>query len=195
MPRQATSLDEPRPDLLRRLNEFQVRVRQVGTNRASEIAVPARGPLSGMHAAILTRLRSSSPPLADSMEQALTDLNDQTRISYVGPAGELREVLRATVQVFAPDEEVRKQRWFVGIEQGDKRNPSQAERMRYAVQVRGGDEGHVTEAQDLIDKLVGQVARQTYTLGSKAFHAGTEQARVRKLAGWIFALLDEVLPE
>lgn len=184
----------PDPELLRRLREFQVRVRRTATPRRSEPVVPARGPLSGLHAGILERLRRLSPPLADSLEQALTDVNDHTRLSYVGPAGEIREVLRATVQQLAPDDEVRKQSWFEGIEQGGKVNPSQAERIRYAVQLRGGVTEQVSELDALVEQLIGRIGRQTYKTGSGAFHAGTQQDRVRQLAGWVFAVLDEVLP-
>jgi hypothetical protein len=186
--------DGPDPDLLRRLREFQARVRQP-VRRVKSDVVPARAPLTGRDADILDRLRRHSSTLADSLEQALQDLNDPTRLSYVGPAGEIREVLRATVQLFAPDGEVRKQPWFVGVEQGGKRNPTQAERTRYAVQQRGGKKEQVSGVNDLVDQLVGQIGRQTYTIGSSALHAGTVQPKVRKLAGWVFAVLDEVLPD
>lgn len=185
--------DSPDPDLLRRLREFQLQVRQ--SRRKVDAVVPARGPLSGRDADILARLRSRSASLADSLEQALRDLNDHTRLSYVGPAGEAREVMRAAVQMLAPDDEVRKQPWYVGIDQGGKRNPNQAERIRYAVQQRGGNKDQVKGGDELIDQLVGQIGRQTYATGSSALHAGTVQAKVRKLIGWVFAILDEVLPE
>jgi hypothetical protein len=189
-----TRSDGPDPDL-RRLREFQVKVRRSASPRIVEVVVPARGPLSGIHAGILDRLRKHSRPLADSMEQALIDLNDNSRLSYVGPAGEIREVLRAAVQLLAPDEEVRAQAWFEGVQQGELINPSQSERMRFAVQRRGGNRDQVKGVAELIDQLVGEIGRRTYTTGSAAFHAGTQQAKVRKLAGWVFALLDEVLPE
>ncbi len=163
--------------------------------RKVEAVVPARGPLSGRDAHIIARLRRHSEPLADSLEQVLKDLNDHTRLSYVGPAGEIREVLRATVQLFAPDDEVRAQSWFVGYAVGNKVNPTQAERVRYAVQMRGGSRDQVNGMDVLIDQQVGQIGRQTYNTGSSAFHAGTIQANVRKLTGWVFAMLDEVLPE
>jgi Predicted pPIWI-associating nuclease len=180
------------PDRLRRLKEFQMQVRQPA--RRVEPVVLARGPLSGRDAAILARLRRQSGPLADSLEQALRDLNDSNRLSYVGPAGEVREVMRATVQHVAPDDEVRKQPWYVGIEQGGKRNPSQAERTRYAAQKRGGSKDQVQEVDALIDGLVGQIGRKTYAVGSGAFHAGTDREAVWKLTRWVFAVLDEVLP-
>lgn len=185
--------DVPDPDVLRRLREFQIRVQQQLPHQVQAV-VPARGPLSGREAHILARLRRLSPALADSFEQALKDLNDHTRLSYVGPAGEVREVLRATVQLLAPDSEVRQQPWFVGVKQGGSHNPSQAERIRYAVQRRGGDRDQVKRVDELIEQLVGQIGRQTYASGSGAFHAGTAQDKVRKLTGWVFAVLDEILP-
>ena len=183
----------PDPDLLRRLREFQGQVRQPARPIAEGV-VPARGPLSGREASILARLRKLSGPLADSMEQALRDMNDHTRLSYLGPAGEVREVMRAAVQHLAPDNEVRRQPWFNGIPQGGKINPSQAERTRYAVQQRRGSREQIEDVDALIDQLVGQIGRRTYTIGSGKFHAGAEQTDVLKLAGWIWAVLDEVLP-
>jgi Predicted pPIWI-associating nuclease len=170
-----------------------MRVRQ--PQRRGDAVVPARGPLSGRDAQILARLQRQSASLADSLEQALRDLNDHTRLSYVGPAGEVREVMRAAVQLAAPDDEIRKQAWYKGIEQGGKRNPSQAERIRYAVQQRGGDREQVKGIDELVDQLVAQIGRQTYSTSSSAFHSGTLQAKVRKLTGWVFAVLDEILPE
>lgn len=193
MARPARSDGGADPDLLRRLREFQTQVRQPARPIA-EAVVPARGPLSAREASILARLRKQSAALADSMEQVLRDMNDQTRLSYVGPAGEVREVMRAAVQLMAPDEEVRQQPWFVGIPQGGKVNPSQAERTRYAVQKRRGSKEQVEDSDALIDNLVGQIGRRTYTVGSGRFHAGTDQADVWKLTGWVWAVLDEVLP-
>jgi hypothetical protein len=169
-----------------------MRVRQP-TQRVHAV-VPSRGPLSARETAILARLRRVSAALASSMEQALRDLNDHTRLSYVGPAGEVREVMRAAVQLLAPDDEIRKQGWYVGIEQGGKRNPSQAERTRYAAQQRRGSKEQVQDIDALIDELIGQISRRTYVVGSGAFHAGADREAVWKLAGWVWALLDEVLP-
>lgn len=183
----------PDPDLLRRLKEFQIQVRN--PSRRIEPVVPARGPLSGRDAEILERLRRQLPSVAKSLEQVLQDLNDHTRMSYMGPAGEIREVLRATIHHLAPDEEVQSQAWYVGVSKGTHNNPSQAERIRYAVQRRGGSTQQAKGVDELIDQLVAQIGRETYAAGSSAFHAGTVRQKVRKLTGWVFAVLDEVLPE
>lgn len=180
-------------NLLWRLKEYQATLRH--SSHPQHGAVPARGPLSGRDASIIERLRRQSSSLADSFEQALSDLNDHTRLTYIGPAGEVREVMRAAVQQLAPDDEVRKQPWFQGIAQGGKRNPSQAERIRYAVQQRGSNKEQSRVADELIDQLVAKVGRHAYQVGSSALHAGAAQATVRKLTGWVLSVLDEVLPD
>jgi len=183
------------PDLLRRLREFQAQVRRLPSPRRSDAVVPARGPLSGEHAAILVRLRRLSTKLADGLEQSLVDLNDGTRLTYVGPAGEAREVLRAAVQLLAADDEIRKQSWFQGIKQGSRLNPSQAERTRYAVQQRRGRYEQAAEVSELIDERIGRLARLVYQRASAAFHASDQQQELRRLVGYVFVLLDEVLPD
>jgi hypothetical protein len=181
-------------ELARRLNQFQTRVRGItGQERSLEAAsLPA---LSGTHRAIVSRLRTQSPRLADSLEQVMADIADKKRRTYVGPAGEAREVMRAAIQLFAPDEDVRRQSWFKGVEQGDHVNPTQGERLRYAVQQRGGDYRHATESVDTIDEKIGRLGRNVYQRASSAFHSENQRQEVRKLAGWVFAVLDEVLPE
>ena len=189
----ASFYGEPTPDYLRRLREFQHRVRQ--RPRSSAVVVPARAPFSSRDAVVMERLRLFSSLLADSLEQCLRDLNDPTRLSYIGPAGELREVMRATIQQLAPDELVRAQPWFKGTTQGDKTNPTQSERARFAVQQRGGSHDQVSEIDSLVEASVGRISRSTYTTSSRSFHAGAAQEQVQKLTGWVFAILDEVLPD
>jgi hypothetical protein len=188
------------PDLLRRLGEFQNRVRQIPSssrNVAADVAavVPARGPLSGNQAGTMARLRKLSPRLADSFEQALTDVNDGTRLTYVAPAGEAREVLRQAIDVMAPDDRVRKQSWFKGYVKDGKVQVTQTERTRYVAQLRGGDYRAASEATEIIDHRIGRLGRMVYTSGSAALHAETQQTEVRKMMGYIFAVLDDVLPE
>lgn len=184
------------PDLLRRLREYQVKVRELtrSSRPLEHAAVPTRGPLSGRQLSTLERLKAISPSLAASLEQVLRDLNDSTRLSYVGPAGELREVMRSAIQLLAPDSEVRNQPWFVGVRRGEKTQPTQAERTRLAVQKQRGNADQLKDSDDLVDSLVGKISRETYAVGSKTFHAGAAQSNVLKLTGWVFAILDEVLP-
>ena len=182
-------------ELARRLNEYQTRVRGLTGQQQGVPESTGLPALSGTHRAIVTRLRAQSARLADSLEQAMADIDDKNRRTYVGAAGEAREVMRAAIQSLAPEDEVRQQSWFVGVKQGDKVNATQAERLRYAVQRRGGDYRHATESVDTIDERIGRLGRNVYQRASSSFHAENQRQEVRKLASWIFAVLDEVLPE
>jgi len=186
---------EPSPDLFRRIREFQVQVRRLPISRKTAPVVPARSPLSGQQVTILERLRRLSPKLADGLEQSLIDLNDGTRLTYVGPAGEAREVLRAAIQLLAPEDEVRKQKWFEGVKQGNNVNPTQSERTRYAVQQRRRDYKQASEVSELIDERIGRLSRLVYQSASAAFHTSNQQQEVRRLIGYVFVLLDEVLTD
>ena len=105
--------------------------------------------------------------------------------------------MRAAIQKLAPEEEIRGQSWFKGIssDNGKTKHPSQAERTRYAVQVRGGNVDQVKELDSVLEESIGRISRDTYNAGSKSFHAGAAQEQLRKLTGWVFAVLDEVLPD
>ncbi len=185
----------PLRELIRRLNEFQSRSRARPALRSPTSSARHDGKLSGAHAAVLQRLRALSGSLADSLEQTLVDLNDTTRLTYVGPAGEAREVLRASIQILAPEKEVKRQPWFEGVRQGTSLNASQSERLRYAVQQRGTDLRHATEVSDMIDERIGRIGRMVYQRASAAFHAKNQQREVRVLVAYVLALLDDVLPD
>jgi hypothetical protein len=47
---------------------------------------------------------------------------------------------------------------------------------------------------ELIDQRIGRLARLVYQQVSKAFHADDQQQEVRRLVGYVFVLLDDVLP-
>ncbi len=98
-------------------------------------AATVERPPSEMRASLAARLRDLSPDLANSYEQAHADLADTGRASYLGPAGEIREVMRGAMHLQAPDDKVEAQTWFVGDDSG---RPMQAERIRYIVQSKSG---------------------------------------------------------
>jgi hypothetical protein len=183
-------------ELARRLREYQLRVRDIGSRKQAIAGdVGTLAPLSGSQQAIVLRLRQHAPRLADSLEQAVADVADSKRRTYVGAAGEAREVMRATIQLFSSDADVREQPWYRGTQQGKQTNPSQSERLRYAVQQRGGDYRQTSETVDTIDERIGRLGRSVYQRASSAFHAENQRQEARKLINWVFAVIDEVLPE
>ena len=104
-------------------------------------------------------------------------------------------MLRAAIQLLAPEDEVRKQKWFEGVKQGNNVNPTQSERTRYAVQQRRRDYKQASEVSELIDERIGRLSRLVYQSASAAFHTSNQQQEVRRLIGYVFVLLDEVLTD
>jgi hypothetical protein len=140
--------------------------------------------------ALVDRLDALSPELAQSYIQVHRDLADASRNSYLGPAGEIREVLRVSVHLLAPDEAVMAESWFVG----DQGRPTQAERIRYIVQQSSGQEASPTETAEVVEQKVGQLGRTLYRRASRALHAGTQRDEVDRIVGYVEAVLNEILP-
>ncbi len=183
-------------DLLERLAHFQ----SIAPERAAAPAtVPATRPtiprFSSLEESVHDRLAVLSVDLSVSYAQAFVDLQDDGRATYTGPAGELREVFRATIHLLAPDEDVCAEKWFKGDDQG---RPTQAERIRHIAQ-KGGirddeAEDQVKNADELIDLKLGSLGRATYRRANRALHAGTRPKEARSIANFVVAVLDEVLP-
>lgn len=120
-------------DLLERLREFQTLAPRPAAAPVTAVAKrPTEPRLSGLEESVRDRLHALSPDLATSYQQAFCDLQDDDRATFIGPAGELREVFRATIHLLAPDADVR-ERWYKGVDG----KPTQAERIRYITQ-KGG---------------------------------------------------------
>jgi hypothetical protein len=136
------------------------------------------------------RLATLSPDLAASYRQVHTDMADDTRSTFLGPAGEIREVMRAAIHLLAPDDDVQAQEWYVGYEG----RPTQAERIRYVVQQRSEGEASPVEAADIVDTKVGRLGRVLYQRASRAFHVGTQRDELERIVSYVEAVLNEILP-
>jgi hypothetical protein len=139
---------------------------------------------------IAQRLDRLSPDLATSYRQVHLDLADEARISFLGPAGEIREVMRASIHLLAPDEEVQTQDWYEGVDG----RPTQAERVRYVVQQQSEGEASPVEAADIVDTKVGRLGRLLYSRASRALHAGTQREELDRIVSYVEAVLNEMLP-
>lgn len=140
--------------------------------------------------AIAERLDQISPDLGASYRQVHADLGQPDRLSFLGPAGEIREVMRAAIQLLSPDEEVTAQDWFVGHEG----RPTQAERVRFILQQRDQSQRSPSEAAEIVDEKVGLFGRRLYGRASAAFHAGTQRDELGRIVAWVDAVLNEILP-
>ncbi len=149
---------------------------------APPVASAARGGLA-------ERLERVSPELASSYRQVHLDMAAD-RHTFLGPAGEIREVMRGAIHILAPDDDVAGQPWFVGHEG----RPTQAERIRYCVQTRSSGEASAAEAAEIVDTKVGALGRMLYTRASRAFHAGTQRDELDRIISYVEAVLNEILP-
>lgn len=140
---------------------------------------------------LVGRLAAVNPDLADSYRQVLSDLGDDRRLSYLGPAGELREVLRGAIHALATDQDVRAASWFKGDDRG---RPTQAERIRFLVERNSVAPDSPAQAAETAELKIGALGRTLYGRASKAFHAGTEREEVLRILRYVQAVLHEVLP-
>lgn len=176
-------------DYLERLRAFQSSLPQVHSPPRS-VTVSVAPTLTVEQEDIAARLGAVDPDLATSYRQVLTDVA-QPRETYVGPAGEIREVLRGAINQLAPDSEVKAETWYVGHDG----RPTHQERIRLAVQKnRGSADAQILAADEILEAKIGQLGRSLYSRSSKALHAGTQQREVRKIVDWVELVLDEVLP-
>lgn len=159
-----------------------------GTAVSTEEVAPP--PLTSEQVALAARLAAVDPDLAISYRQVLTDIAEM-RGTYVGPAGEIREVLRGTIAQLAPEADVKAQSWFVGHEG----RSTHAERIQYATQQnRDSPSEQTLKSDEILDGKIGRLGRSLYERSSKALHAGTQQKEVRRIVDWVEVVLDEILP-
>lgn len=167
--------------------------------RAHWSRAPQSSP-AGRDEIVAVRLRNLDSDLADSYEQAVIDVEDPDRLSYRGPAAELREVLSTVLHTLAPTPDVEATDWYKESRRTGARKeptPTRAERTRYILRgrlkgsaVTEGAESYMSMVEDRLEGVV----NATYRRGSAAAHAGAERNEVGLLLPYINALLRELLP-
>jgi hypothetical protein len=132
------------------------------------------------------------PNAARSFKQALIDLTDSKRFSYRGPAVELREALRETLDFLAPDKEVVK---MDGYKQEPKLNgPTMKQKVRFILRARGmKDETAPEQAASAIEEIVGGFARSVYTMSNTGTHGSKERADVMRIRRYVIVVLHDIL--
>ncbi|NOX81680.1 MAG: hypothetical protein GXP06_01555 [Alphaproteobacteria bacterium] len=134
------------------------------------------------------------PAAALSYEQAIHDLSDSGRISFRGPALELREALREALDHLAPDEEVTKADGYV--KEKDRHGPTMKQKVRFILKARGQSKStsNVPEqASATVDEMVGNLTRSIYTSSSVATHVAAERKTVTQLRRYVVAILHDIL--
>lgn len=151
-------------------------------------------PTNSTDVRIVQTLTKILPSAALAYQQALEDLNEETRFSWRGPATDLRESLRETLDHLAPDKEVEA---LPGYKQEkDTNGPTMKQKVRFILTKRGTSKGQSATAEhavESVETLVGSFVRSVYTRSSISTHTPTDKNEVIRIKNYVRATLCELL--
>jgi len=143
---------------------------------------------------ITTTLRALLPSAAASYEQALIDLSAASRLSWRGPAADLREALREALDHLAPDSDVSASPGYKT--EANAHGPTMKQKVRYILKNRGMSKAAASTAEDAtaaIDESIGAFVRSVYTRSSLSTHTPTEKDEVLRILDLVRVVLGELL--
>jgi Predicted pPIWI-associating nuclease len=143
---------------------------------------------------IIQTLESLVPSAALSYKQSIIDLADDRRISFRGPALELREALRETLDHLAPDDEVTAADGYV--QEKGRNGPTMKQKVRFILKARGKSKSSSSVPEQTtmtVDEIVGTLTRSVYDMSSVATHVASERRRVTQIRRYVVAVLHDLL--
>ena len=143
---------------------------------------------------IVATLHSLLPSAALSYEQALLDLAQDQRCSWRGPATDLREALRETLDKLAPDDDVRAAPGFK--QEKDIQGPTMKQKVRFILKSREVSKAISSTTEDAtsaIEEAMGAFVRSVYTRSSVSTHTPTNKAEVLRVRDLVRVVLCELL--
>jgi hypothetical protein len=143
---------------------------------------------------ILTTLSKMIPSAALSYEQAMKDLSTDNRISWRGPATDLREALRETLDYLAPDNEVISQQGFK-LEK-DQKYPTMKQKVRFILRKRGLSSSSTQAPEDAtqaVDEAISSFVRSVYGRSNLSTHMPTDKNEVLRVRDLVKTSLCELL--
>jgi len=150
--------------------------------------------INSTDASIIATLKAFLSSAANSYEQAIIDLRQTSRLSWRGPATDMREALRETLDYLAPDNEVEKQPGF-RLEK-DTKGPTMKQKVRFVLTKRNlsGVATATTESAVVtIEDLLGAFVRSIYTRSNVSTHTQTLKAEVLRIRDLVRVALCELL--
>lgn len=143
---------------------------------------------------IFDALAAISPALANSYAQVKMDITDTNRVSWAGSAHEIREIISSLLRQLAPDDEVKKQRWF--IQDPSTKGITRAQRTRYLIQLKnlGSNRQEVIEKDmNMLEDRISGLVNSIYNRASEAAHMYEDQDEVFRILGYFEALIHDLL--
>lgn len=147
-----------------------------------------------LDALIITTLEKIVPSAAFSYRQALFDLQMDKRLSWRGPATDLREALRETLDYLAPDKDVINMQGYKQLP--NTNGPTMKQKVCYVLRNRGLNKALSTPAETAtgsIEEAVGSFVRSVYTRSNVSTHTPTEKNEVIRVRDFVRVVLCELL--
>lgn len=207
------SFDAVMQDLLRAANAKTPKVRQhlkvqtAAANLRTEIEVSLNQALgeealrraegtdySPTEQKIIDTLNGLVPTAALSYSQALRDLAQTDRVSFRGPALELREALREILDHLAPDEAVSGQPGFK-LEDNQKK-PTMRQKALFILRSRKMAKTALEaprDAVEIIENSTSSLARSAYSRSALSTHVANTRAEVRQFKMYLDSVLSDLL--
>jgi Predicted pPIWI-associating nuclease len=143
---------------------------------------------------IISTLNELCPAASLAYQQALIDFRAGDRLSWRGPSTDLREALRETLDVLAPDANVMS---LTGFKlEGDAKRPTMKQKVRYVLKNRNVPSGAM-ETPELavvgVEAFVGGLTRSVYTRSSVSTHTATNRAEASRVLAWVRLVICELL--
>lgn len=143
---------------------------------------------------IIETLNNLLPSAAKSYEQSLIDLSMTSRMSWRGPATDLREALREVLDHLAPDESVTNQQGFQL--EPNSNGPTMKQKMRFILKQRGMSSNAIQPSENAataVDEILATFVRSIYTRSNISTHTPTEKREVQRIRDLVRVALTELL--
>jgi hypothetical protein len=142
---------------------------------------------------IIKKLDALVPSSAMSYKQAMLDLKDDTRVSFRGPALELREALREILDHLAPDTEVTTTQGYV--QEKERTGPTMKQKVRFIMKKKGkrNSSDAPEQAATAFEEAIAGLTRAVYEQTSKATHVAGERQTVVQLRRYVAAIFHDIL--
>jgi hypothetical protein len=153
----------------------------------------ANGPLPA-DKLIVSTLNDVCPTASLAYQQALLDIAGPDRLSWRGPATDLREALRETLDTLAPDTDVMGAQGF--RLESDAKRPTMKQKVRFVLRQRGISSGAMETPESAVtgvEDLVGGLTRSVYTRSSVSTHTATTRAEATRVLAWVRLVICELL--
>jgi Predicted pPIWI-associating nuclease len=160
----------------------------------AQAAAKSSGVATAADKLIVSTLDDICPSAGLAYRQALVDLSDADRHSWRGPATDLREALRETLDILAPDNEVESTGGYKP--EADAKRPTMRQKVRYILKSRGAGSGQIATPESAlqgIEDMLGGLTRSVYSRSSVSTHTPTTKAEVLRVHTWVRLVLCELL--